>query len=195
MAVRCPKSCAITAFAILCGCTGDSPERAYLRVWSLYTNGALAQAAEAAGKETQRFKRPADAAWFWRFRLLEAEALLTQGKVPQASAAIRNPIPAGPESSRLELRRLIDQADALSKSGHTADAIKLVDELRPPTTDPDLQIRMDVLEGGQIGRLGQMDGAEQLLKRALGAAERQNDPYKQASALLNLSYAKNTRYR
>ena len=54
---------------------------------------------------------------------------------------------------------------------------------------------MDVLEGGLLIRLGQMDGAEQLLKRALGAAERQNDPYQQASALLNLSYAKKKRYR
>src|SRR5207302_7575210 len=126
------------------------------------------------------------------FRLLEAEALLAQGKIPQASAAIQNPVPL--ESSRLEFRRLIDQADAYSKSGHTDAAVKLLEQIRPNAPDQDLQIRVDVLEGGLLARLGQLDSSEQLLKRALNAAERQSDAYEQASALLNLSYSKKWRY-
>src|SRR5579885_2460447 len=84
---RCHKHYALAALAVvLSGCTAEAPERTYSRVWSLYTSGALAQAAETAAKEAKRFNRPTDVAWFWKFQLLGAEALLAQGKVAQAVA-------------------------------------------------------------------------------------------------------------
>src|SRR3989442_586227 len=126
MVGRCRRLYAVmAALAALCGCKSDSPDDAYRRVWSLYASGSRAQAGEAAAKGSHRFKERSDAAWFWKFRLLEAEALLAQGKIPQASAAIKSPVPLA--SSRLELRRLIDQADAYSKSGHPDAAVQLLD--------------------------------------------------------------------
>src|SRR5690349_13464929 len=101
----------IAAVAGLCACRTENPETAYQRLWSLYTNGALSDAAEAASRKSLEFGKQPESVWFWKFRLLQAEALLAQGRVAEAAVLIKDPIPGRLESNRLELRRLIDQAN------------------------------------------------------------------------------------
>src|SRR5438067_12040785 len=85
--------CLAIVIASLSSCRVESPAEAYEHVWSLYTNGALPDAAEAARTKSLQFNKPAQADWYWRFRLLQAEALLAQGNVRYASPLIQDPIP------------------------------------------------------------------------------------------------------
>src|SRR5258708_37418378 len=120
------RNAIILLLGFLTSCRTESQDAAYARVWSLYTSGALSQAADAAGIEAGRYKNSNDRASPWRFRLLQAEALLAQGKVPDASGLIQDTISANTKSSQLEVRRLMDQAEAALKSHHPPEAIAIL---------------------------------------------------------------------
>src|SRR5260370_30999898 len=98
------RNAIILLLGFLTSCRTESQDAAYARVWSLYTSGALSQAADSAVVEAGKYKNSNDQASFWRFRLLQAEALLAQGKVPEASALIHDTVPANTQSSQLEVR-------------------------------------------------------------------------------------------
>lgn len=195
MAARCLRGATVfAALVTLTACLAEPPEANFRRVWSLYLSGNLPEAAKQASTGASRFQRSSPS-WFWRFRLLQAESLLGQAKLQEASALLQDPIPGSLESGQLEVRRLIDQADACSKSGRRPQAIEILERTRPMATDPDLQIRIDVLEGGILARLGELDRAVTVLNRALVHAVNRKDAYQQASALLNLSYCRKRFYQ
>lgn len=188
------RSIPFAALAIfLTSCNANSPELTYGTVWKLYTSGALQDAAAAASEESQKFKH--DSRWHWEFRLLNAEALLAQSKVREASALIKDPVPAALAAGQLELRRLMDQADALSKSEHMPDALAALDRIRPAVTDPSLLLRIEVLRGAVLANLRRLDPAENALKWAVGEAIRRRDPYQQTSALLNITSCRKWAFR
>src|SRR5208283_1243611 len=151
-------------------CAANSPESIYGSVWRLYTSGALRAAADAASSESQKLKH--DSRWYWEFRLLSAEALLAQAKVPEASALLKDPVPLALAANQLEIRRLMDQADALSKSEHMSNALAALDSIRSAAADPNLRIRIEVLRGAVLGHLGRLDQAENTLKWAVAEAIR-----------------------
>ena len=186
--------CSIAAVAALCSCSVPRPEAAYQRIWALYIDGQYANATQAAAAETQKFKQTPRGVWFWKFRLLEAESLIAQGKLAEALAGIKDPIPAHLASNQLEVRRLIDRADVLSRSGRRDAAIQLLEQTRSKASDPSLQIRIDLFEGGLLAVQRKSDEAERLLTRAVNHAAARKDNYLQASALLNLSYCKKWQY-
>ena len=178
------------SLTLLSSCASNGPEPAYERVWKLYTSGALRDAAAAASDESRKLE--GSRRWYWEFRLLDAESLLAQGKVPEALALIEVPIA---ESNQLELRRLMDQADALSKSGRMTEALEALDRIRPHATDPTLKVRIEVLRGAVLARLGKLDQAEEALKWASAEAARSGDKYQQTSALLNMSSCRKWAFR
>jgi CHAT domain-containing protein/tetratricopeptide (TPR) repeat protein len=191
----CRRYTPLLAALVLTSCSSASQETAYERVWSLYTSGALPEAAQAAAIQKNKFRRSGDLALFWKFRLLEAEALLAQVKVSEASALLKEEIPASLRLTQLEFRQRMDLADACSKSRQAHEAIAILDRARPQVSDPDLQNRIDVLKGSVLGRIGRIDEAEQLLNRAVVETNKLGDAYQESSALINLSSCKKSRYR
>ncbi len=189
------RNAILLLLVLLTSCRTESQDAAYARVWSLYTSGALSQAADAALAEADKRKQSTDRTSFWRFRLLQAEALLAQGKVPEASALIHDAIPADAQASQLEVRRLMDQADAASKSRHPAEAIAILNRIKSQAADPDLRNRIDVLSGSILSRNDRIEEAEEVLNHALVDAEKRRDHYQRASALLNLASCEKWRYR
>lgn len=177
----------LVVLVVFSACRIESPDEAYRRIWRQYTTGAVAEAAQAAHAATAKFQNPEHPRWFWTFRLLEAEALLAQAKVPEASALLEGPIPAGPAASQLEARRLMDEADACSKSGRMAEALATLDAIRTQFSDPELQARINVLRGAVLARLGRMDAAEEILHRTMSDAALRRDAFQETSALMNLS--------
>lgn len=186
-AARFRSSIALAILTLLSGCRVERTQTAYLRVWSFYTSGNLREAAQAARKEAETFQHRGDALWFRKFSLLRAEALLAQANTKEASALLKEPVPASLESNQLELRRNMDQADACSKSGQLQQALSILIRVRPLAIDPELQLRMDVLLGAVLARLGELDRAEEILHRATLEAERNGDFFQLGAALLNLS--------
>ncbi len=147
-------------------------------------------AGEAAASASTRFQTKAAAQWFWKFRLLRAEALLAQARIEEALALTAEPIHISGDSSQLELRRLMDRADAASKSGRLEEAAAALERVRGQARDPGLQVRVDVLRGAVLARLGQLPGAEQVLHTAEQEAIKRGDAYEQAASLINLSSCK-----
>jgi len=170
------------SLTLFSACRVESPDAAYQRIWHQYTAGAFVEAAYAARAEAAKFQE-SDVRRWWTFRLLEAEALLAQAKVPEAAQLLQGRVPSGP----LEARRLMDEADACSKSGRTTEALSILEKIQPQPADAELQTRINLLHGAVLARLDRIDAAEEILHRAVNDAALRHDAYQQSSALLNLS--------
>src|SRR5947209_1416913 len=93
------------AFLLLCilsaGCSRfESPDAAYQRARSAYMNGDLSRASALASASAARYRSEPSSPWFWRFRLLQAEALTAQNKIKDANALLMDPVPAIPALSQ-----------------------------------------------------------------------------------------------
>src|SRR4051794_9674258 len=82
VSLRAAKSavCALAFLTISCSRTPAE----YDRVWSLYTQGDLAHAGTEASRQMDRLARDRNSPWYWRFRLLAAEALTAQSRISEA---------------------------------------------------------------------------------------------------------------
>jgi CHAT domain-containing protein len=158
-----------------------SPDAAYSQARRAFLNGDLKRAVTDASAGAARWKNDANSPWFWKFRLLQAEALTAESKSKDAAALLNQPVPAGPGLSQLEVRRLIDKAGLLPR----AEALKLLQQARAAVTEPELAIRIRLAEG--IPRLNDNDAGEPSFRDALHLAEQEHDLYWQAMALNNLS--------
>jgi|SRR5579872_416815 len=191
------RSCAVVAIllASLLGCSRESAETAYRRVWNLYASGALLDAVQAASSECERFKKSGDAAASWKFRLIETESLLALGRAEDALALIAEPVPASLESGQLALRQMMDRADAYAKSARIPESIIIVDRIRPQAAGIELQYRLDVLRGQLLARTGKLKDAEDILSHTADAAARTGDSFAETSALSNLSSCRKVLFR
>lgn len=127
--------------------------------------------------------------------MLEAEALLALGKLDDANRLLEV-LPADmPERGEIESRRIMDRADAASKTGRFEQASALAAQARSLARDPELLTRIDILRGYVFIRLGQAAAARDTLQAAADAAARRDDAYQQASALANLALAKQVQSR
>src|ERR1700678_692931 len=120
----------------------ESPAVAYAKTRAAFFRGDLDLAVASASVGAAGWKSDRNSPWFWRFRLLQAEALTLQYKNEEAAALLKEPVPPGPASSQLEVQRLIDQANLPG-----ADAAKLLKQARAAATDPELEIRIILSEG------------------------------------------------
>ncbi len=160
------------------------PNAAYERVRSIYFSGDINQTATLASANAARWSANPKSPWFWRFRLLQAEALTAQGRKEEASSLLADAVPGGEEFSQLEVQRLIDQA-ALQTDNKTELKAELLRRARATVSDPELAIRIKISDG-----LSHVDDGKQAdLREALKMAERMQSLYWQSSVLVNLSYS------
>src|ERR1700678_4846929 len=140
---RWARSAVILTAVLAASCLrSEPPEVAYGKARAIFFHGDLNKAIASASAGAARWKSDANSPWFWKFRLLQAEALTLQYKNEEAAALLKEPVPPGPASSQLEVQRLIDQANLPG-----ADAAKLLKQARAAATDPELEIRIILSEG------------------------------------------------
>jgi CHAT domain-containing protein/tetratricopeptide (TPR) repeat protein len=169
----------LAVWAAACSLT-ERPEAAYSKARTAFLSGDLDRAIADANAGAARWKDDRNPAWFWKFRLLQAEALTAQFKNKDAAELLSQPIPSGPGLNQLEVQRLVDQA-ILPGPG----AAKLLQQARAAVTDPELEMRISLREGAL--RLNESDAGEPAFRAALQLAEREHNVYWQATALNNLS--------
>ena len=180
-----PRLGALIACLALVSCARTSPEEAYRRAWASYAAGDLTVAARAATEGAARWRQDRNSPWFWQFRLLEAEILAAQANRKQAAALLEDPVPPAPELAQLEVRRLIDLASLGSQP--RARTAELIERARAAVRDPELAIRLDLVEGVAAINQRRLEESHAAFRRAADAAARQGNLYWQAQALSNLS--------
>ena len=105
--------------------------------------GDLAQASAEALKNADRWRRDRNSPWYWNFRLLAAETLTSQGKYGDAENLLKEPVPS--RLSQQYARLLIDRAN-LNVSRYR-DAADLLRQARAVARDPELAIRVNLIDG------------------------------------------------
>jgi CHAT domain-containing protein/tetratricopeptide (TPR) repeat protein len=179
----------LLAFSIVSCSRFESPEAAYRRAQSLFIGGNLDQAAAYASSNAGRWRSNPDSPWFWKFRLLEAEALAAESRNKDSEKLLGDPVPPLPALAQLEVRRLIDLAPLRSRS----EAAEILRKASAAVTDPELEIRIRLSEGILASK--EKDAGELSFRAALAIADRLGNSYWQANALSNLSYSSKFKQR
>ncbi len=127
----------------------------------------------------------------WQFRLLEAEALLEQGKPQEALPLLDT---ASPLTGQLEVRRLIDRAAAQRSDPKTASA--LLDQAQAHVTDNELQLQILQSQGILAFTANKRDEAEAKTQEALALARKTHADYYASRSLVSLAFFRkvDTRY-
>jgi CHAT domain-containing protein len=129
-----------------------------------------------------RWKDPGSP-WHWDFRLLAAEALTTLGRYPEADALLREEPPAPLRERRARL--LIDRANLqVTRHQNAAGVLREAHEL---TANPELTIRIDLIDGNLALDQRRHEDSKRLYQAAFDLAVQQRSSYYQAMALNNLS--------
>jgi CHAT domain-containing protein len=160
----------------------ESPEAAYRRAQSSFIAGKLDEAASSAASNAAHFRNNPNSPWFWKFRLLEAEALAAESKNKDLEKLLGDPVPPLPALRQLEVRRLIDLAPLRPRE--TAEILR---RASAAVTDPELDIRIKLSQGNLAFK--EKDAGEASFRAALAIADRLGNPYWQGNALSNLSYS------
>jgi CHAT domain-containing protein len=187
--IRVNSTALLIAISIASCSRFESPDAAYRRAQSLFIGGSLDEAAAYASSNAARWSGNPNSPWYWKFRLLEAEALAAESKNKDLEKLIGDPVPPLPALRQLEVRRLIDLAPLRPRN----EAEEILRRAGAAVTDPELEIRIRLSEGILASK--EKDAGETSFRAALAIADRLGNPYWQANALSNLSYSSKFKQR
>jgi CHAT domain-containing protein len=168
------------------GCSeAGRASQAYDHARAAYIRGDLAEAAREAGDLAKRWEKSPDSPWHWKFRLLAAEILTAQSRYGDVQTLLAQGPPRRPELEQLYARYLIDRAALeITGRGNAAESIR---EGRQVAREPELLIRLDLVDGALALNRRDHAKAEQLFRAALDRSSNAGDQYLEALALNNLS--------
>jgi len=164
---------------------GDTPtEESYRQAVGLFRSGDFETAARKANHGWQR-RSPSDL--YWRFRLLEVDALMEGSKTAQALALLDTTSPQ--TSIEFEIRRRVLKARGAARVGDFQRASALLREaaeLAVVHSRLDLESEADSRMAELLGSQGQFGPAESASKRARSSAQAAGDNFRVAFAINNL---------
>jgi CHAT domain-containing protein len=169
------------------GCSRPTnPQRTFEHARETFVRGDLGTAGREADTAYREFSREPE--WAWKFRLLEAEVLLAQGRSKDVLSLLDSSLPPHLASSQLAIKQLTLRGSAYAQLDRFQDseeclkkAEALSDTLRSPLAGEIARAR-GVLE---VHR-NHLENAEQLLRQSLQFARQQQDAHLQMTDLLNL---------
>jgi tetratricopeptide (TPR) repeat protein len=176
-------------FLALAACTSHAPpDPRYDRAATDLRRGNLVEARREVTEAMARWRDPRTE-WHWRFKLLEAEVALAEGKAVEARKLLAEPVPDVPNRTSLEARRRMHLANSALKTTDFKSASRLLDEAASlaPSRDAALRLDIDVLRGAVMTQTGD-PGAEALFRASLARAVELKDAYNQAAVLNNLGF-------
>lgn len=159
----------LLAVVLLSGCVKQSPDVLYKSAVALYDHGNQKQALEAV--ERGMVVEPS-----WRFRLLEAEVLLGDGKTDQALALLNFSPPSTSPEDRARVAMLRGQVEFRRANYEQADAaLTQAEALAAQVSSPLLDAQIAFRRGNLDVRQGRQAQAEQLFRGALKIANEQQN--------------------
>lgn len=183
-------------------CTGGAARSAdaYAQALQSFQQGDLRQAQERVQRGGAPWKDRPGSAWYWRFRLLEAEVLIAQGKARDGLqiADAPGPVDADQDAAALEARRQKIRGHARLNLARYAEAGAILDDaarLAKAASLAKLGLEVEVLEGLLRIRTNDIAAAESTTASAHAHAVEQRDDYWEAAALNNLGLIRIRRFR
>ena len=169
-----------------CGHNQDAPADRFREIRKAVLHGQLVRARDEADREYRKFDGH-DQQWAWKFRLLEGDALASQGLSQEILPLLDSELPQSLASSDLAARKHMLQALAFSHLGNF------------PSADQNLREAQRICEStcesaGEVARIAGVvavdrndsDTAESCFRKSLEIARQQGDPFLEVSSLLNL---------
>lgn len=182
----------VLCLACSLGCTvHHDPGAAYDHARQMYRQGNVAEAAVEAKRGYREFHR-SGAEWAWKFRMLEADALVWQGKGGDALALLASE-PAPPPSGELAVRRLRIEGVAYDSVGNPEKAQSSLNEAvrlcAVSSYSPCADV-FSVLGHAEMKRARYVP-AHSFFERGLASARASGNRFLEADSLLNLSWCAN----
>jgi CHAT domain-containing protein/Tfp pilus assembly protein PilF len=174
---------------VACGlaCTRrEGPQAAFERTYNTFLHGDLKQSQEDADREYQRL-RNSNPQWAWKFRILEADSLLWRGMYAQVLTVLNSgPVRPDNKDSLIEILAIEGVAHARLHQFPEAEQ-KLGQATQMCRESPELTCG-DVIRAHGILSVqhGQIGAAKRLFEQSLEFARAHNDPFLEATALLNM---------
>jgi CHAT domain-containing protein len=190
----------LAIFGSACTPRVDRASDLYAQAFRSFQQGDLPQAQKRVHQGAALWTDQPSSAWYWRFRLLEAEVLIAQGKAHDAMQIVEAPgsviqDPAlearrqkirGHASMNLAPRPRYSEAGALlGDASRRAKAGSLAK----------LALEVEVLQGLLLIRTNDIPAAESTTTAAFEHAVEQQDDYWQAASLNNLGLIRIRRFR
>jgi CHAT domain-containing protein/Tfp pilus assembly protein PilF len=167
---------------VLSGCARQSVDSIYQEAKSSLDRGELKSALAEADKGLRR--EPS-----WRFRLLKAEILLSNGDAPTAIEVLRAADP--PESADLRARLAMHRGQAkylLSDYAGSEIDLDQAREIAKPLHQPLLDAQIELRRGALLVRRGRTQSAEESFRGVLKTATDSDDLHLQVNAMGNLGF-------
>jgi CHAT domain-containing protein len=147
-----------------------------------YTDSAI-QAADAGYKQSERNAT----AWSWKFRILNAQALLRQHR-PELAVSLLQPTPSAQLPIEVHVRRKIMQGAAFCQLHRTSDSGAVFDEAENLISHSERSMSAELAFARATCALSfDLAVATKYYKRSIDLAEG-TDPYIQANSLIGLGY-------
>lgn len=161
----------------------------------LAIQGDLVAAHREAEQATAQLQQK-NAEWTWKFRLLDARVLLRESKYKEVLSMLSEPLPSNLATSDIALERTVLQAWAYTWLGHHDEAIQALRQIQVLSSNSQSSsenspspIRIQAFNAwGLIClQLADLVRADEIFRRNLDIAHKQNNLYQQALAEVNLS--------
>ncbi len=143
-----------------------------------------------ADRGLNRALREQNNAYYWKFRLLKAEALLVKGDTSEALSLIEGTIPQNASAAELLARQRLDRGwaeSSLSNFQKSLASYQQALEFARRAQSQSLVTEIELRQGVSLLRLGNTPLAEKAFLDALQRAHCQQDSYFEASALGDLA--------
>jgi CHAT domain-containing protein len=169
-----------------CGRSPD-PQKAFHHARQAFLRGDLPSAHREAHDAYQRFSGH-DLEWAWRFRLLDAEVLITQGNREDALPLLSATLPPQLARSELAIKQEILQGSAyvpLDRLEESDQRLTAAQELAGALGSP-LAAEIARARGALERRRNNLEGAEAFFRQSLRLAREQHDEHLEMTDLSNL---------
>jgi CHAT domain-containing protein len=128
--------------------------------------------------------------WAWKFRILEANALVAQGSSDKASALLASePDPPSKGELAVQLQRTECVISSFSGDSNKATQSLMEAERLCAGADNPACSSVTSLKGWLAIQVGDFASAQPLLEKALGSARKSRNDFLEATALLNFSWS------
>lgn len=173
--------------ALACGCGTQRRENDYQAAVLALRNANVSQALTL----TQKLERscPPASVCLARARLLEAEILLTERRLPAADAILSESPPASMDTDALKARRSMLQGAvrvAASALDEAEGPLRAAQDLASSIGAWDVLVDAETWRGQLLFRSGHREQAEKVFRHAAAEATARHDVYREATALNGL---------
>jgi len=185
--------CRLVPPLLLAGCSSHpaplTPAEQFQAIRSTFLRGDLVKAHQQASTAASDLATR-DPAWSWKFRLLDADVLVSQGQSPSLLKLLDADLPSSLGQSDLSVRRHMFRAIAYSHLGEREPADAELSAAKALCDSSSCQVGGELARNAGVIALDRNDlnTAQRLFRESLQIARQKNDRFLEATDLLNLGW-------